>query len=143
MTARSSAGSGWSTEHRVSTGKPETWEAVLAGHRPEVVAAARAAEAAIRDALPEVVVEFDRGNGLLAFGLSMRMRDLLFALIPHAGWLNLQLADGATLPDPAGLVEGTGKRIRHVKLRSPEAAAAPAVRALIDAQVELRRASRD
>jgi hypothetical protein len=24
---------------------------------------------------------------------------------------------GATLPDPAGLLEGTGKRMRHVKLR--------------------------
>ena len=26
----------------------------------------------------------------------------------------LQLADGALLTDPAGIVEGTGKRIRHV-----------------------------
>ena len=60
----------------------------------------RRSEAVIREELPEVVVHFDPGNGLLAFGTSMKMRDLLFALIPHAGWLNLQLADGATLPDP-------------------------------------------
>jgi hypothetical protein len=109
---------------------------VLATHRPEVVAAAHAIQGLIVEAVPDVVVTFDRGDGLLAFGTSSSMRDLLFALIPHAGWLNLQLADGATLPDPAGLVEGTGKRIRHVKLRSAEAATAPAVRALIQEQIK-------
>jgi hypothetical protein len=64
------------------------------------------------------------------------MRDLRFALIPHAGWLNLQLADGGSLPDPEGRIEGTGKRIRHVKLRNADAAADPAVRAIVRAQVE-------
>ena len=28
------------------------------------------------------------------------MRDLLFAIIPHEAHVNLQLADGADLPDP-------------------------------------------
>ncbi|MEW5992431.1 MAG: hypothetical protein AB1736_13955 [Chloroflexota bacterium] len=117
---------------------PETWDEVLAAHRADVVAAARVVQTVILEELPGVVVHFDRGNGLLAFGLSMRMRDLLFALIPHAGWLNLQLADGAFLPDPAGLIEGTGKRIRHVKLPTAEAAAAPAVRDLVRAQAAAR-----
>jgi len=102
--------------------KPQSWEDVLASHTPEVQAAARALEALIREELPDVVVQFDPGNGLLAFGRSMKMRDLLFALIPHAAWVNLQLADGAVLPNPDGLIEGTGKRIRHVKVRSPETA---------------------
>jgi hypothetical protein len=118
--------------------KPESWDEVLASHRPDVVAAARAIQTIIVEELPGVVVHFDRGNGLLALGSSSAMRDLLFALIPHPGWLNLQLADGAVLPDPEGLVEGTGKRIRHVKLRSAEAAGEPAVRALVRAQVRLR-----
>ncbi len=48
------------------------------------------------------------------------MRDLLFAIIPHKSCVNLQLADGAELPDPDGRIEGTGKRIRHVKVRSVE-----------------------
>jgi hypothetical protein len=100
--------------------KPQTWDEVLASHSPEVQAAARALEATIREELPDVVVQFDPGNGLLAFGRSMKMRDLLFALIPHAGWVNLQLADGALLPNEDGLIEGTGKRIRHIKVRSAE-----------------------
>ena len=67
----------------------------------------------------------------------MKMRDLLFALIPHAGWVNLQLADGALLPNPDGLIEGTGKRIRHVKVRSMSAAARAA-----DPRGRPRRSSR-
>jgi len=65
----------------------------------------------------------------------MRMRDLLFALIPHAGWVNLQLADGALLPNAHGLIEGTGKRIRHVKVRSAAAAADPKLRSIVRAQI--------
>ena len=98
--------------------RPGSWDELLARHTPEVRAATRALEAVIREEVPEVVVQFDPGNGLLAFGRSMKMRDLLFALIPHVGWVNLQLADGALLPNPDALIEGTGKRIRHVKVRS-------------------------
>ena len=115
--------------------KPESWDEVLSSHRPDVVAAARAVQTVILEELPGIVVHFDRGNGLLALGTSSAMRDLRFALIPHAGWLNLQLADGGSLPDPEGRIEGTGKRIRHVKLRNADAAADPAVRAIVRAQV--------
>ena len=113
-----------------------TWDENLASHAPAVQAAVRAVEAVIREALPDVVVRYDAGNGLLAFGRSMGMRDLLFALIPHAGWVNLQLADGALLPNPDGLIEGTGKRIRHIKVRSQEQATSTPVRAAIRAQID-------
>jgi hypothetical protein len=118
--------------------KPASWEAVLASQRPEVAGAGRAIEALIRETLPGVVVRFDQGDGLLALGTTEAMRDLLFALIPHASWLNLQLADGAVLDDPDGIVEGTGKRIRHVKLRSPDDATTPSVRAIVAAQIAFR-----
>jgi hypothetical protein len=119
--------------------KPDSWEALLAGHSPDVAETARAVEAVLREAMPEAVVRFDPGNRLLAVGRDMSMRGLLFAVIPHASWVNLQLADGALLPDPDGLVEGTGKRIRHVKVRSPEMAREARLVALVRAQIEARR----
>jgi hypothetical protein len=119
-----------------------TWDENLANHTPEVQAAARALEAVICEALPDVVVQYDQGNGLLAFGGSMKMRDLLFALIPHAGWVNLQLADGALLPNPDGLIEGTGKRIRHIKVRTAAFARDQRVGSSIRAEVAARAASR-
>ena len=110
------------------------WDENVASHTPDVQAAARALEALIREEVPDVVVQYDPGNALLAFGRSMRMHDLLFALIPHAGWVNLQLVDGALLPNPDGLIEGTGKRIRHVKVRSAEAARDDRIRTIVREQ---------
>ena len=120
--------------------KFESWDENLASHTPEVQASARALEALIRAEQPDVIVHYDPGNGLLAFGRSMRMSELLFALIPHASWVNLQLADGALLPNPDGLIEGTGKRIRHVKVRTLSASAEPRLREIVRAQLEQRPA---
>ena len=108
---------------------------VLEGNAPDVIATAHALRAAVKAAMPDVVEQVDFGNGLLAFGRSMAMRDLLFAIIPHKSHVNLQLADGADLPNPDGSIEGTGKRIRHVKVRSVEGASSPAVRNAIAAQI--------
>lgn len=87
---------------------------------------------------PDAIETVDAPDHLLAYGWSERMRDLVFAIAPHTAHVNLQLADGALLPDPTGIVEGTGKRIRHVKCRSTDDVARPAVRDLIEAQIAAR-----
>ncbi len=46
--------------------------------------------------------------------------------------VNVGFFMGAFLPDPAGLLVGTGKRMRHVKLRPREETDARALGALID-----------
>lgn len=52
------------------------------------------------------------------------------AFTAHA---NIGFFHGATLDDPAGLLLGTGKRMRHVRLRWGHPVDAPAVEALIAA----------
>lgn len=47
--------------------------------------------------------------------------------------VNVGFFCGAQLPDPAGLLEGSGKRMRHVKLRPGEEPNAAALDELIDA----------
>jgi hypothetical protein len=46
--------------------------------------------------------------------------------------VNVGLFQGASLPDPAGLLQGTGKFMRHVKLKPGTAANAAALRRLIE-----------
>ena len=118
--------------------KPQTWEAVLAEHEPAIAEAARAVQRLLEASLPGAAVQFDPGNGLLAIGTSAAMRDLVFAIIPHRAHVNLQLVDGVDLPNPDGLIEGTGKRIRHVKVRSAEAAGSRAIREIVKAQIAQR-----
>jgi Domain of unknown function (DU1801) len=115
------------------------FEQLLQPHAPAIADTARALRERLAAAFPEAVESVDFSNKLLAVGKSMAMRDLTFAIIPHSAHVNLQLADGVELPDPDGLIEGTGKRIRHVKVRSADAAASPALDAIVGAQITLRR----
>jgi hypothetical protein len=105
---------------------------------PAVAEIARALRLAVLAGLPDAIETFDRSDGLLAIGRGRSLRDFLFAIIPHKAHVNLQLADGAELPNPDGRIEGTGKRIRHVKARSVEDAGSDWVRRVIAAQVAFR-----
>jgi hypothetical protein len=105
---------------------------------PAVADIARTLRRTVLDLFPGAIEWFDPGNGLLALGSRRSMKDLWFAIIPHRSWVNLQLADGADLPNPDGRIEGTGKRIRHVKVRSVEDAGAECVRAVIASQLASR-----
>jgi hypothetical protein len=54
--------------------------------------------------------------------------------------VNVGFFQGATLADPAGLLEGSGKRMRHVKLRWGEPVNADALKDLITAAYQDMRA---
>ena len=105
---------------------------------PAVADIARVLRLTVLEAFPDAVETFDPADGLLAIGTGRSMRDFSFAIIPHKAHVNLQLADGADLPNPDGRIEGTGKRVRHVKARSVEDATAPWMRAAIAAQLAFR-----
>jgi Domain of unknown function (DU1801) len=121
---------------------PDILGTLLEGHTAEVGAILRRAREVTREELPGSTEQLDLPDHLIAYGYGsaagVRSRDFLVALIPHKAHLNVQLADGATLPDPRGIVEGTGKRIRHVKCRSVADAERPELRALIRAQASSR-----
>jgi len=120
------------------TGDALAFDRHLDSTAPAVADIARALRATVFEAFPNAVETFDSADGLLAIGRGRSMRDFVFAIIPHRTWVNLQLADGADLPDPDGRVEGTGKRVRHVKVRSVEDAGATWLRRVVAAQIAYR-----
>lgn len=61
---------------------------------------------------------------------------------PAKRWTNLGFYQAVDLADPEGLLEGTGAQLRRVKLRSIDEVSRPAVRNLIDAALERRKATR-
>jgi hypothetical protein len=128
----------------VSEPIPADLAPLLEGHSDEVAAVFLALRSLIRDVMPDAEEAMDLPDRVLAFGYGppggVRMRGLAVGLIPHTAHVNVQLADGAELPDPEGIVEGTGKRIRHVKCRDLADVARPALRSLIEAQAERKRA---
>jgi hypothetical protein len=57
----------------------------------------------------------------------------IVAIAPHSDHVNLQFYRGTSLPDPGGVLEGTGVALRHVKLRFVKDLKTPAVKGLLRA----------
>jgi hypothetical protein len=91
------------------------------------------------EAVPGVRFEVDQKDGAIGYGARQFGYGGwgMAALSPHRGWVSLFLMRGAELPDPDGILEGGGKAMRHVKLRSTEdlAVRAAAIRSLLDEAV--------
>ena len=72
------------------------------------------------------------GDRAATYGCGPRkMIDGYVNIVPHHLWINLGFFRGTSLADSHGLLEGTGAKIRHVKMRTLADAARPAVRELI------------
>jgi hypothetical protein len=116
--------------------------ALLARYPPEVGAAALAVRAVILEVLPQAREQVDPADHLIGFGIpdprTGRVAWDVVAVVLHRDHVNLQLGNGATLVDPAGLLQRSGKRARHVACRSAADAARPPMRDLIRAQAMLR-----
>lgn len=94
-----------------------TWDQVFADAAPEVRARGQAALAPILAVDPRAVETTRRGDGAVTFGLGpAKMKQGHADLAPHKAGINLGFYHGATLPDPAGRLEGTGKSLRHMKI---------------------------
>lgn len=118
-------------------------DALLDGHALAVRQVFTALRSLVGEVMPDAVEQLDLPDRLLAFGFgapgSVRLSDFAVGVIPHTAHVNVQLADGALLPDPAGIIEGTGKRIRHVKCRTVEDVSRPALRETLEEQASRRR----
>jgi hypothetical protein len=100
--------------------------------------------------LREIMLEIDHtavevvrlGDRAATYGLGPhKMIEGYAYILPHQHWVNLGFFHGVELPDPAGLMGGTGKSMRHVKIHSLPEAERPEVRRLLqEARAERRRA---
>jgi hypothetical protein len=116
-----------------------TFEDLMAAAVPEMRPIARRLREIIAEIDPEAVEVVRLGDGAATYGLGPKKMSEGYAYImPYKQWVNLGFYMGATLPDPAAIMEGTGKKLRHVKVRSVEDAGRPAIRALIEAALAER-----
>ena len=75
---------------------------------------------------------YDAYNAVaIGFGSSDRLQDGVFHIAVYANHVNLGFNHGASLDDPLGILKGTGKRIRHITIKSPADLARPEVRSYI------------
>jgi len=90
---------------------------------------------------PELVEQIDVPGKLLGYGWDTSYKGTVCVIMPLKDSVNFGFALGSSLPDPTGLLTGTGKRARHVKFKAAAAIDDPAVRALLEAAVTLGKKS--
>ena len=115
-------------------------EAMLAEFTTDIAARAADAIGRLRARLPTAtVLVYDNYNALAAgFLPNDRPSDAVVSIAVFPRWVTLCfLKNGPALPDPHGLLKGSGTRVRHLRL--PEAAHldTPAVAALLDAALAM------
>jgi hypothetical protein len=119
-----------------------TFEGILDGHAAEVSRIARALRRLIASVHKGAMETPRTGGRCTTYGLGPRKMTEAYAhIMPLEDAVNLGLYHGVALPDPSRLLEGTGKRARHVKVRTLADAKKAEIRALIAAALAERAAA--
>ena len=104
---------------------------------PEMAQAIRAARAALRKRLPTAnELLYDNYNFfVIGYSSTLRPSDCFTQLVGDAHGLRLAFYYGSTLPDPAGILLGSGSQNRFIRLASARDLSKPEVEALIGAAI--------
>lgn len=86
--------------------------------QPNILEIAAELQSIILRIFPAVEITRDEEN--VGFGFGSGYKDLVFGISPFRENVNLGIVNGATLEDHVGLMQGTGKVHRHVKLQIVE-----------------------
>ena len=105
----------------------------LAKYTPDIAAQAVEALERLRAQVPGAVeMVYDNYNALvIGFGATGRASEAVLSIAVMPRWVDLCFLTGTKLPDPAGLLRGSGSVARHVVLGEPADIDTPAVRELI------------
>ncbi|WP_433613856.1 DUF1801 domain-containing protein [Dactylosporangium sp. CA-139114] len=99
---------------------PEGLEELLGEHCASIGALTRHLREVILSARPELTERVYRGwHGL---GFHHPSRGYVAAVFPRADSVTVGFEHGADLPDPHGLLEGTGKRVRYLSFKPDDSA---------------------
>src|SRR5918911_4791948 len=103
----------------------------LTPYNPVIQQLALKLRALIREVMPDTIEQLDAPAHLIGYGLDRTYKGLICGITLHKAHINLMFARGTDLPDPEGLLVGTGKRARHVTIRQEAEVENPGIRTLL------------
>lgn len=117
-----------------------TWGSVFGRRSKTVKAIAEDLRALVIGLHPETVEVPRKGDKAVGFGFGeKKMSESYCYLMPQTDRVNIGFLWGATLEDPNALLEGSGKKLRHVKVFDQETARSAKVAQLVHLAMEERR----
>ena len=108
-------------EGAASTPAEKQIAAFLDKYTPEMVAAATDSRARLQKMIPGgIEFVYDNYNALVfGYGPSERPSEAVLSLAIMPRWVTLCFLKGAKLPDPKGLLRGSGNIVRNIRLDEP------------------------
>ena len=88
---------------------------------------------------PEAIEQIDLPACMIAYGFKRTYKDTICVIMPLKAGVNLGFPRGAGLPDPSGLLSGTGKHARHIRLSEPSDVDNPALHTLLELSIRETR----
>jgi hypothetical protein len=90
----------------------------IAKFSPEVAKRTREVLAAARKRVPGALeLVYDNYNALaIGFGPTEKARQIVFSIAVYPRWVSMFFMKGPELPDPHGLLQGSGSMVRHIVL---------------------------
>lgn len=108
------------------------FDEILETADPSTRALARQARALIESIYPAVVEVPWPKQRVIGYGVGpKKMSEHFCYLSVSKNHINIGFMYGAELPDPDGLLQGTGKLLRHVRITTPEELDNPSLRNLL------------
>lgn len=106
----------------------------IARYTPEMAAAITTCRQRLRERVPHgFELVYDNYNALaIGYAWADKASASLVSIAGYSRWVTLFFLYGKGLPDPDGLLEGHGVRVRSIRLNSPQDMDSPAVRRLLD-----------
>ena len=117
----------------------EDFSTIFSAYGLQVQEIGWAARALIFDVLPQTVEVPWLQQKVIGYGTGpKKMTEHSSLIAPAKAHITFGFYYGAELPDPDGLLEGTGKLLRHAKLRSLADVEQPALRAVLQIAITHR-----
>ena len=117
----------------------------IAKFTPEVASLIRASRKKMRARLPHALeLVYDNYNFfVIGYGPSDKASTAIFSLASYAKGVTLCFLQGAGVPDPKGLLRGSGSTVRNIRLEDVSTLDRPDVRALMSAALARARVPLD
>jgi hypothetical protein len=117
-----------------------TFEDVIQGSSTEMAAIAHKLRELFAELHPDLIEVSRPAEQHAEYGVGLNMGNQIFGYIcPMQKYVRLGFYYGASLPDPSRLLEGSGKRLRHVKIYTLSEAGRPEIQKLIKAAFHERK----
>jgi len=123
--------------------EPSEVASFLARYESQIAAQTQAVRRHLSGLFPRgFELVYDNYNALVfGFGPTLRASDVLVSVAAYPRWVTLFFLNGAALPDPHHVLQGSGRQVRSVRLEPASVLHSPPVRELLNLVVSDAKAA--